>query len=136
MGHARFHPGGIRDILAAASVAEKRSADRRRTRRGLFPAIAGLLQIRNMQPTAFTHWAHFDEWSPAAELRVDFMYQLTRSVSAGVGWTGFWVDGIARGSSLVDYRLGQTSAETMGISNFNRQDVFINGANFRIVLNR
>ncbi|MFH1266740.1 MAG: hypothetical protein ABIK89_13510, partial [Planctomycetota bacterium] len=73
---------------------------------------------------------------PAAELRVDFMYQLTRSVSAGVGWTGFWVDGIARASSLIDYKLGQTTAETMGITGLNRQSVFVNGANFRIVLNR
>lgn len=102
----------------------------------LDPQNAGLLQIRNMEPTAFTHWARFDEWTPSAELRVDFMYQLTRSVSLGVGWTGLWIDGIARASSLIDYKLGQTTAETMGINGSNRQGVFNNGVNFRVELNR
>ncbi|OHB83074.1 MAG: hypothetical protein A2V98_12590 [Planctomycetes bacterium RBG_16_64_12] len=102
----------------------------------LDPQNAGLLQIGNMERTAFNHTRHFDEWSPAAELRLDFMYQLTRSVSVGVGWTGFWIDGIARASSLIDYALGQTTADTMGINDENRQDVLMNGITWRIVLNR
>ena len=92
------------------------------------------LKIINMAPTSFNHSKFFPEWSPAAELRVDLTYQMTRALSFGVGWTGFWIDGIARSPSLIDYSLGQDSA--MGITGVNRQDVFMNGINFTVELNR
>lgn len=92
------------------------------------------MAIRNMSPTTFNHTRHFREWSPAAELRVDLRYQLTRAVSARVGWTGMWIDGIARASNLIDYSIGQDSA--MGITGNNNQDLFMHALSVGIELNR
>ncbi|HUT91969.1 MAG TPA: BBP7 family outer membrane beta-barrel protein [Thermoguttaceae bacterium] len=94
----------------------------------------GVLKISNMAASAFSHDRRFHEWSPAAELRVDLKYQLTRSVSAGVGWTGIWVDGIARAPNTIDYILGQNTV--MGINDQNHEDFLAHGLNFRVELNR
>jgi hypothetical protein len=89
----------------------------------------------SLNATSFTHQQHENEWSPGVELRVDLEWQWTRNVAIGAGWSGMWMDGIARASNLIDYKFGTDS--TMGIlTENNRQDVFINGANFRIVVNR
>lgn len=100
----------------------------------LDPAAAGTLQIRNMSPSAFNHTRHFDEWSPAAEFRVDLKYQLTRAVCARVGWTGMWIGGVARAAGMIDYSLGQNNV--MGITNRNSQDLFMHAFNFGLELNR
>jgi len=101
----------------------------------LDPENAGLLEIRNMAPTSFNHTRHFDEWSPGVELRLDLRYQLTRALSVKVGWTGFWIDRMARAPSLIDYSIGQSTV--MGITgNDNGQDVLINGVNVGIEMNR
>lgn len=92
------------------------------------------LRIINMEPTGFDHRKFFSEWSPGAELRINFDYQLTRSVSAGVGWTGFWIDSLARPSDMVSYVIEQDSV--MGITTNNRQGVFSNWVTFYIGLNR
>ena len=94
----------------------------------------GVLKMSNMSATAFTHERRFHEWSPAAELRVDLKYQLTRSLSAGVGWTGIWIDGIARSTNTIDYMLGQDTA--MGINDHNHEDLFAHGVSARVELNR
>jgi hypothetical protein len=100
----------------------------------LDPENAGLLEIQHMPPSAFDHSRNFHEWSPAAELRLDLRYQLTRSISAAVGWTGLWIDGIARSPSMIDYSLGQDNV--MGITDENHEDVFTHGLSFRVELNR
>ena len=97
----------------------------------LLPAVG---EITNMRPRLVQHTRHFREWSPGGEVRVDFKYQLTRAISAGVGWTGFWIDGIARPSGMIDYAIEQN--RTMGITGQNRQDVFMHGLNIRLELNR
>ena len=94
----------------------------------------GVLKYSRMAASAFTHDRRFHEWSPAAELRLDLKYQLTRSVSAGVGWTGIWIDGIARAPNTIDYLLGQTTV--MGINDQNHEDFLVHGLNFRVELNR
>lgn len=94
----------------------------------------GVLKISNMEASPVSHDRRFHEWSPTAELRVDMKYQLTRSVSTGVGWTGIWVDGIARAPNMIDYVLEQNS--TMGINGDNREDFFLHGFSFRVELNR
>jgi hypothetical protein len=89
----------------------------------------------SMGPTSFNHTWNEPEWSPCIEVRAMLEWQWTRSVMLGVGWTGIWMDGIARPSNMINYELGETS--TMGIIHANnRQDVFINGVNFRVVINR
>lgn len=88
-----------------------------------------------LEATSFTHERHLNEWSPGIEVRVNCEWQWTKNISFGAGWSGLWLDGIARSSNLIDYQFGTSS--TMGIlSANNRQSVFIQGANFRIELNR
>ncbi|HID77558.1 MAG TPA: hypothetical protein EYP56_16380 [Planctomycetaceae bacterium] len=85
-----------------------------------------------MTASSFKHSRFFSEWSPGVELRVSFDYQVTRSISLGVGWFGFWMDGIARASNVIDYQV-----PNMGIDPANnRQDVFINGPILRVLWNR
>ena len=93
-----------------------------------------VLKISNMSPTAFNHSRRFHEFSPAAELRVNLTYQLTRSVSLGAGWTALWIDNIARAPGLIDYTLAQDS--TMGIGDDNDEDVFVHGVNATVTVNR
>ncbi len=94
----------------------------------------GVLKISNMQASPVSHDRRFHEWSPTAELRVDLKYQLTRSVSTGVGWTGIWIDGIARAPNTIDYILEQDSV--MGIGDHNHEDFFLHSLSFRVELNR
>jgi hypothetical protein len=105
---------------------------------GRVPVIYGQSSAHvplSLNATTFTHQEHENEWSPGVELRVDLEWQWTRNISIGGGWSGMWMDGIARASNLIDYKLGTDS--TMGIlTENNRQSVFINGANLRIVVNR
>jgi hypothetical protein len=52
-----------------------------------------------------------------------------------VGWSGLWVDGVARASNLVDYTFYET--QFMGIdAKDNRQSVFMHGVTFGIDINR
>ena len=88
-----------------------------------------------LEATSFAHSRHRNEFTPGIELRLNFEWQWTRHISFGAGWSGLWMDNIARSSNLIDYRFGTSSL--MGIlAENNRQDVFIQGANFRIQLNR
>lgn len=84
-----------------------------------------------MSKTSFTHQAHEIEWSPIVELRLNLQYQLTRGISVRGGWTGMWIDGIARGSSLNVYRVPDMGLDMAD----NRQDVFIHGFNGGIQMN-
>ena len=92
----------------------------------------GLFEPAVMGPTYFTSVRHFDEWSPCAELRAELRFQVTRAISLRAGWTGIWVDGIARPSNMINYEVAY-----MGINgNGNRQDVFINGLTLGVDVNR
>ena len=84
-----------------------------------------------MSKTTFSHGAHESEWSPIVELRVNLQYQLTRGISVRGGWTGMWIDGIARGSNLNVYRVPDMGLDLTD----NRQDVFIHGFNFGVQMN-
>ncbi len=85
-----------------------------------------------MGPTTFTHADHIQEFTPAVELRAEAWYQLTRAVSVRAGWTGLWMDNIARSSNMINYQV-----PGMGIrSQFNRQDVFVHGWNLGLIVNR
>jgi len=98
------------------------------------PGMLGPVPL-SLGPTTFTHHLRENEWSPGIEIRADLQWQWTRHVSFGAGWSGLWMDGIARASNLINYEFGTSS--TMGIlGQHNCQDVFINGANFRIIVNR
>lgn len=84
-----------------------------------------------MSKTSFTHREHAVEWSPIVEFRVNLQYQLTRGISLRGGWTGMWMDGIARGSSLNVYRVPDMGIDMAD----NREAVFVHGFNFGAQLN-
>ncbi len=85
----------------------------------------------------FSHRETTVVFSPAWEIRCNLHYQLTRHISAKVGWTGFWINSIARGSSMVDYRVNSLDSPSMGINMANnRQSVFAHGLNIGVEVNR
>jgi len=99
----------------------------------LDPTTPTQFAISRMGPSRFTHTAYIDEFSPIVEVRVDFSYQVTSAISARVGWTGMWIDNIARASNIIDYEV-----PLMGFDlSRNAVDyVFINGVTFGVEVNR
>ncbi len=98
----------------------------------LNPGSSALFTPTTMSPSSSTHSEYPREWAPGVELRLEAEYQFTRSISLHGGWTGLWMDGIARSSSLVDY-----SVPTMGIDlTDNRDNLFVNGVNIGVTINR
>ncbi|MBN2477132.1 MAG: BBP7 family outer membrane beta-barrel protein [Pirellulales bacterium] len=97
-----------------------------------------------LSPIDIDHSEYINEWSPLAELRVEAKYQLTRAVTFRVGWTGFWMDGIARASNMISYEIAQPNTrpnpvdfESMGIlAGQNRQAVFGHGLAIGLEVNR
>jgi hypothetical protein len=87
------------------------------------------------EPYHFDHKVSLPVWSPGGELRLDLMFQVTDAVSFEVGWTGLWLGGIARASAMPNYVI--SNGGTMEINRGeNRQDVFINGLNVGLKINR
>jgi len=76
-----------------------------------------------------------EEWSPNGELRIILKYQLARSITGRVGWTGMWLNGIARPSNMVDYSLRSDGSVFGILQQNNTQDVFINGLTFGVDVN-
>jgi hypothetical protein len=95
-------------------------------------------QPRTMTHASATYSESAREFAPMVELRLEGKYQLTRGLALRAGWTGMWMDGIARSSSLINYRVGTANGEIpMGIDmDRNRQSVFINGLTMGIEINR
>jgi len=95
----------------------------------------GTGELLAMGPSPFNHRRYFDEFSPGAELRVEAKWQWTKAISFGAGWTGFYLDGIARPSNMINYELAEQ--HTMGITDTNhQQDVFVNGLQIHVDVNR
>jgi hypothetical protein len=93
-------------------------------------AVMGFNQSAPLGNTATTHVFN-GSWYPAVEARFDIRYQLTRAISFRAGWTGMWLDGIARASNVNNYEL-----PNMGINLDNRHGLFINGLTLGIDVNR
>ena len=68
------------------------------------------------------------EWTPLAEFRANATYQFTRAVSFKVGWSGIYMDGLARSAAMIDN--GQISTIQ------NRQSTFTHGLTLGISVNR
>lgn len=87
------------------------------------------------EPYTFDNTAYIREWSPAGEVRLELIGQLTHGVSIKAGWNGMWLGGIARASAMPDYTISDQSV--MGINRrANDQVVFISGLNVGITVNR
>lgn len=90
-----------------------------------------------VSPQTFHHRASTVEFSPAFEIRFNTHYQFTRAISLKAGWTGFWIDSIARPSGMVNYLVNASNAPSMGIDmTNNRQSVFVHGFNIGVEVNR
>jgi len=79
--------------------------------------------------------AHQNEWSPLVELRLELRYLITKAINLRVGWTGIWMDGLARAPSL-NYTF-QTTPPVVGIDvTNNREDALVHGLTFGVDINR
>ncbi len=86
--------------------------------------------------TGFSHWRHNAEWAPTIELRVEAKWQWTKLVTFKAGWTGLYMDGIARASEMILYEF-DANGQVMGITDDNnRRGVFINGLTLGVEVNR
>jgi hypothetical protein len=89
-------------------------------------------QPKVMAHTTATHVAYEREWCPAVELRLEASYQITRSISFSAGWTGMWMDNLARASSVIDYTVPAFGVNVAD----NREDIFMNGLTVGFNVNR
>jgi hypothetical protein len=87
-----------------------------------------------MNATSFTNSTHFIEFSPIIEFRVEARMQLTNIIAVKAGYTGIFVNNVARAADMVDY-----TVPTMGITRTlegNLQNVYIQGLNLGFEINR
>lgn len=97
-----------------------------------FGTIVPQFRTPNLSPAGVHHILHATQFSPLGELRLNANYQVFRSFSVNVGWSGLVMGGMARSPNMVSYSLPD-----MGIlSAHNRQVVFINGVTFGMNFNR
>jgi hypothetical protein len=115
-------PGGIEGNMSdSGNESHSGSA----TGSGIYKPVA-------MAPQSAANDAYARVFTPLIELRVEGRYQITRSLSFHAGWTGFWMDNIARANALIDYSL-----PAMGINMAdNKQNLFMNGLTIGFDINR
>ncbi|MEN6459330.1 MAG: BBP7 family outer membrane beta-barrel protein [Thermoguttaceae bacterium] len=84
-----------------------------------------------------TYVAYEREFTPGAELRLEFRYQITNAICAHAGWSGLWMGNIARASSVIDYTIANDEGRPMGINTAdNKENVFVNGLTIGVDINR
>ena len=89
-------------------------------------------QPETMAHTTASHSEYTCVFAPAVELRVEGRYQITRAISFHAGWTGMWMNGVARASDSILYQV-----PAMGIDlSDNRQNLFVNGLTLGFDVNR
>ena len=79
---------------------------------------------------SFVNSTHWIEFSPIIELRVEAHMQLTNIIGVKAGYTGIFVNNVARAADMVDYTL-----PNMGITrnlDGNMQQVYIQGLNLSV----
>jgi len=87
--------------------------------------------------TSFQNSAFLNEFTPVADFSGNIKYAITRSVSVRVGYSFLWAANIARPVDMVNYEIGTGPGQKMGIITANnRQDVFIQGWNVGVEMNR
>lgn len=82
----------------------------------------------------FNNTNHEEEFSPVVEIRADLAYFLTRKIRTRFGYTGYWIDNLARAPSMVNYAL-PNSGNSMGFTTNNTQDMYIQGIHWGIEVN-
>jgi hypothetical protein len=95
---------------------------------------SGVYTPATMAPIAAASDAYSRVFTPLIELRLEGRYQVTRNISLHGGWTGFWMDNIARANAVIDYTLPGMGIDLTNSNN--KQDVFINGLTLGFDINR
>jgi hypothetical protein len=103
---------------------------------GMSPGVLDSFQPYYMSNTYVNHSAFLREFTPGAELRLEARYQITRSANFHVGWTGVWMNNIARGSETIDYTLDPEHTWMGILRDHNKDNVFMNGLTVGIDINR
>jgi len=81
------------------------------------------------------HYAAYqNEWAPLVELRLELRYLITKAINLRVGWSGMWMDGLARAPSL-NYLFLPNPPLAIDMTN-NREDALVHGLTFGIEINR
>jgi hypothetical protein len=87
-------------------------------------------------PMPFNNTMHDEEFSPVVEIRGEIAYFLTRKVRTRFGYSGYWIDNLARAPSMVNYAVPIGGAGAMGfVANSNNQDAYIQGIHWGIEIN-
>ncbi len=87
-------------------------------------------------PTSFHHNHFVTEWAPGVELRLNAAWHWTKNVAIKAGWTGVYMDGIARASRMNNWVI-DAQGDVMGIKTTdNRRGIFMNGFTIGVEINR
>ena len=89
-----------------------------------------------LEPASATHDATLNEFSPVVELRLEARYQVTSMIALHAGWTGYWMDNIARANGVIDYNIQNPVMGFDFSSGQNKQSVFMNGVTIGFDINR
>jgi hypothetical protein len=89
-------------------------------------------QTSGWQGNAINNTMNINEFSPIVELRAEVRCALTRSMTLRAGWSGIWMDGIARASNVIRYQVPSLGFEPTR----NRQDVLMHGLTVGVDINR
>jgi hypothetical protein len=90
-----------------------------------------------LTPTSFQNSAFLNAFSPVADFSGNINYAITRSISVRVGYSFMWIGNVARPVDMVNYEIGTGAGQKMGIITANnKQDVFIQGWNIGLLMNR
>jgi hypothetical protein len=103
---------------------------------GITPGSIGSLQPFYLGATDINHHEFIRQFSEGAELRLDLRYQITRSVTFRAGWSGLWLNNVARGSEMVDYTLDPARGFLGILRDHNKDNVLMNGLEIGIDINR
>jgi len=102
----------------------------------LYAGVLDSNQPYYLGPTDINHHDFIRQFSEGVELRLDARYQITRSVSFRAGWSGLWLNNIARGSEMVDLH-SRSRPRLLGIlRDHNKDNVLMNGLEIGIDINR
>lgn len=75
-----------------------------------------------------------NEFSSMIDWRLDTSYQVTKMISLNVGYSGMWVNDVVRPAEQIDYSIG--TDHYLGIKKFELEDLWLQGVDFGITLNR
>jgi hypothetical protein len=95
-------------------------------------AAPRLSQPLTLQPTSFNATRNHTEFNPVYEFRAKLNYQVFERLSLSAGWTGTYIDGVARASGMTDYFLPAFRIN----EGRNREGVFLNGLTLGVEFNR